>query len=240
MKKNKIIGIFDYTVILTYFSLVTAVAGIIISLSGEGHPYIGAMLLLSCGLFDTFDGKVARTKKNRTPVEKEFGIQIDSLSDLVAFGVLPVCIGYALYKRDLYEFEGQKNILTSIPLSCIIILSAVFVLCALIRLAYFNVTVEETQGEGVQEKIYYGLPVTMTALIFPSYLLIRHIFYVNPTHPINISWIYYVLLIIVAVLFVWNFKLKKPSNAWIYLAVGFGALEFIAVLIGWMVLNFKR
>ena len=66
-------------------------------LSGAGHPYIGVMLLLLCGLFDTFDGRVARSKKNRTEKEKAFGVQIDSLSDLVAFGVLPVCIGVALY-----------------------------------------------------------------------------------------------------------------------------------------------
>ena len=225
------IGVYDYTVILTYGSLISAVSGIIISLSGDGHPYIGAMLLLLCGLFDTFDGKVARSKKNRTQLEKDFGVQIDSLADLVAFGVFPVCIGFALYKRDLIDLEGgQKNLLTSVPMSLIITLSTLFVLCALIRLAYFNVTVEETQGEGVEEKIYYGLPVTTTALIFPSYLLIRHAFYVN---NINISWVYYVLLIIVAVLFIWKFKLKKPGTGLIFLALAFGAMEFIAVLVVW-------
>ena len=53
--KNKWIGIWDYTVVLTYCSLMTAVVGIIVSLSGNGHPYIGALLLLLCGFFDTFD-----------------------------------------------------------------------------------------------------------------------------------------------------------------------------------------
>ncbi len=230
--KNKIIGIYDYTVVLTYCSLIFAVAGIIISLTKFGHPYIGALLLLCCGLCDTFDGKVARTKKDRTPMEKDFGVQIDSLADLIAFGVLPVCIGFALYKRDLLDLEGgQKTLLAGVPLGIIVALSALFVLCALIRLAYFNVTVEETQGSDVEEKIYYGLPVTSTALIFPSYLLIRHLFYMN---HINISYMYYILLMIVAVLFVLKFKMKKWGNGLIYTSLAFGTLEFIAVIVAWL------
>ena len=86
------IGFFDYTTVLTYASLVSAVLGIVFSFSGDGHPFIGSFFLLFCGLCDAFDGKVARTKKNRTEREKNFGIQIDSLCDVIAFGVLPGCI----------------------------------------------------------------------------------------------------------------------------------------------------
>ena len=60
------IGVYDYTVILTYLSLVSAMCGCIVSTAGNGHPYIGGFFLLFCGLCDTFDGKVARVKKNRT------------------------------------------------------------------------------------------------------------------------------------------------------------------------------
>ena len=65
------IGIWDYTVILTYGSLLSAVMGILVSLSGHGHPYFGVLFLLLCGLFDTFDGRVARSKKNRTKKKKK-------------------------------------------------------------------------------------------------------------------------------------------------------------------------
>ena len=71
------IGFFDYTTILTYASLASAVLGIVVSLSGAGHPFIGSFFLLFCGLCDAFDGKVARTKSNRTEQEKNYGIQID-------------------------------------------------------------------------------------------------------------------------------------------------------------------
>lgn len=223
------IGVYDYTVILTYCSLISAVAGIIVSLSGNGHPYIGVMFLMLCGLCDTFDGRVARSKKNRTEKEKAFGVQIDSLSDLVAFGVLPVCIGMALYRRDIFEMlhDGIKpTTLSHIPYPIIIIVSALFVLCALIRLAYFNITAEETQSDALGDhKYYFGLPVTSTALIFPTLMLLKYCL------SINISTLYYAMLIIVAILFVGKFKLKKPSTKMIYFMILIGAIEFVLVLI---------
>ena len=77
------IGYYSYTVILTYLSLVFAMAGIHLSFNGM---YQWAFIcLIMCGICDTFDGMVARSKKNRTDEEKRFGIQIDSLCDLVAF-----------------------------------------------------------------------------------------------------------------------------------------------------------
>jgi len=92
------IGIYDYTVVLTYLSLLSAGTGIVVSLGGHGHPFLGIFFLLFCGLCDAFDGKVASTKKNRSDIERKFGIQIDSLSDLIAFGVLPACIGAAFIR----------------------------------------------------------------------------------------------------------------------------------------------
>lgn len=231
------LGIWDYTVVLTYLSLLSATTGILISLSGHGHPYIGVMFLLLCGLCDTFDGRVARAKKNRTRKEKDFGVRIDSLSDLVAFGVLPVCVGMALYKSDLFDagriqehlLPKEPSVLCAIPAAVIIAVSAFFVLAALVRLAWFNITVEETQGEGLgDKKHYYGLPVTSTALIFPTFLLARHILYLQ---NINISFVYYILLIVVAVLFVLKFKIRKPGTAMIYFMVFIGAIEFFAVVL---------
>ena len=81
------IGFYDYTVILTYLSLMSGTIGIMLCLNGMGHPYLGMFFLLFSGLCDTFDGKVARSKKDRTTQMKKFGIQIDSLSDLLAFGM---------------------------------------------------------------------------------------------------------------------------------------------------------
>ena len=227
------LGVYDYTVILTYLSVLSASTGIFITLTGNGHPYFGMIFLLLSGLCDTFDGKVARTKKNRTKLQKDFGVQIDSLSDLVAFGVLPVCLGMALFRRAPKEagvFAIDKdNVLANIPVWAIYIVCILFVLAALIRLAYFNVTCEETQAEGMlRKKYYFGLPVTSTALIFPTFLIIRYA--VAKYCNYDISHIYFILLVIVGILFVAKFKITKPSSALIYLMVGVGAIEAIIML----------
>ena len=137
------LGYFDYTVWLTYMSLLSAGLGIMVTLNGNGHPYLGIFFLLFCGLCDAFDGRVARTKEGRTEREKKFGIQIDSLSDLVAFGVLPACIGNAMIRvspsiKDVPELHNGKptDITTAILLFTIMLF---YILAALIRLAYFNV-----------------------------------------------------------------------------------------------------
>ncbi len=229
------IGFYDYTVILTYMSAISAGIGIAVSLWGQGHPYIGAMFLMLCGLFDTFDGRVARRKKGRTDDEKEFGVQIDSLSDLVAFGVLPACIGIALYKRvtpDLIDYNSKSLLINfeGIPAAIIVVISSLFILAALIRLAYFNVTVKYTQNESMgKDKFYYGLPVTSVALLMPMFLIIRHIVLVL-CHS-NIAWVYYVVLIIIGILFISKFKIKKPNNAQIYGLIGVGMVEFIVVIL---------
>ena len=73
------IGFYNYTMLLTYLSLMSAGLGIVVSLSGGGHPYIGVFFLMISGLCDAFDGKVARTKPDRSEMEQKFGIQVDSL-----------------------------------------------------------------------------------------------------------------------------------------------------------------
>ena len=152
------LGFYNYTMYLTYLSLASAATGIIISLTGVGHPFIGAGLLLICGLCDAFDGKVARTKKDRSELECRYGIQLDSLSDVVAFGVLPTCVGAAAVMRsELFSFESSGWQLV-FSIGCFVIM-VLYVLAAMIRLAYFNVTEEDRQKEETGSRKYYtGLP----------------------------------------------------------------------------------
>lgn len=224
------IGYYDYTVILTYLSLVSAGLGIFISLRGDGHPYIGVFFLLFCGLCDAFDGKVARTKKDRTEEECKFGIQIDSLSDLVAFGVLPACIGEAM----LYQSAQFPNKLTPRtgdwhnfigPLIFFLILM-LYVLVALIRLAYFNVQEEKRQKEeGGVRKYYEGLPVTSAALIFPAITLFQFM------TPSDMTLLYFVGLAVTGCLFVSKLKIRKPTLKGILICIGVGLIEFVILLL---------
>lgn len=224
------IGFYDYTVILTYFSLLSAVTGIVVSLSGMGHPYYGCFFLLFCGFCDAFDGKVARTKKGRTRAEMDFGIQIDSLSDLVAFGVLPACIGTALIRVSPYLTRLMDG--TPVPwkvtserflLHAVLVL---YVLAAMIRLAYYNVSEQERQEtESGARKSYLGLPVTAASLIFPFVLLLQHL------TRADITLAYLGVALLTGVLFLSPFHIRKPGMRGILTMVGVGALEFLLMLL---------
>ena len=100
------IGYYSYTVILTYLSLIFAMAGIHLSFNGM---YQWAFIcLIMCGICDTFDGMVARSKKNRTDEEKRFGIQIDSLCDLVVLAAV-IRLAYFNVKEETRQKETTEK-----------------------------------------------------------------------------------------------------------------------------------
>ena len=207
------IGYYNYTVILTYLSLASAVLGMFLACGFYGdapHPELGIICLMVSGLCDMFDGKVARTKKDRTENEKKFGIQIDSLCDAICFGVLPSVIGYAV---------GMKS-------WAYVLILIMFPLCAVIRLAYFNVAEEERQEKTSEvRKVYEGLPVTSVSLILPFlYSFRRDIGY--ETFPI----VYAAFLFVIAIAFITKIKIKKPGMKMMLTFVGVGVLELIWLL----------
>lgn len=227
------IGFYNYTMLLTYMSLVSSSIGIVISLTGEGHPFIGMFFMLFSGLCDAFDGKVAKTKKDRTELENKFGIQIDSLSDIVAFGVLPTCIGAALVARsDVFSFE-KKGLGLGFAIVCYTIM-ALYVLTAMIRLAYFNVTEEERQKKETGTRKYYlGLPVTAASIIFPFILLIQYI--CDKFANVDLTYLYFAVMLLTAIAFVSRFQLKKPGLRAILIMVGIGIVEAVVMTVALLV-----
>lgn len=225
-----LLGFYDYTVVLTYASLISAGVGIFVSLQGEGHPYLGIFFLLFCGLCDAFDGKVARTKKDRTEMEMKFGIQIDSLTDLVAFGVLPACIGNAMIRVSptLEEIprrnaDGRYTVSLAVLLFCIMLL---YILAAMIRLAYFNVEEEIRQKtEDEVRKFYCGVPVTSSALVFPTVLLLQYIL------PLDVTMLYFAFMMLLGFLFLSKIQIKKPGLKGILVMIVIGVIEFILLAI---------
>ena len=185
----RLIGFYDYTVILTYTSLLSAITGM--ALSSRGH-FTGAILcLVLSGVCDAFDGIVARSKKGRTENEKSFGIQIDSLCDVISFGVFPAVLSYHM------GADGVAG------LACVFL----YVLCAVIRLAFFNVMEEKRQkAEGGCNKTYRGLPVTASSILFPLFYILR--FFLK-NHVFTI--LLHVLVAVTAFLFVLDFSVKKPN-----------------------------
>ena len=185
----RFIGFYDYTVILTYMSLVSAVLGMVMAHKGM---FGAAMLcLFLSGFCDAFDGKVARTKRNRTDDEKSFGIQLDSLCDVVSFGVAPA---FSLYCMGVDTVPG-------IAILCC------YSICAVIRLAFFNVQeAKRQQVESGTNKFYRGLPVTTSAIIFPIYYFLNNIL----PETVFAAGLY-ILPAVTAFLFVLDFRVKKPD-----------------------------
>ena len=223
------IGVYDYTVILTYMSLLSAGCGIVVSLSGAGHPYYGMFFLLFCGLCDAFDGRVARTKAGRTEMEINYGIQIDSLADVVAFGVLPACVGTALLWRSplmdsLFDSLGRPfGFILKFVIFAILVL---YILAAVIRLAYFNVTEEERQKtEGGARKYYTGVPVTTAAIIFPVVLILQHL------TTADITPLYFVCTVLLGFAFLSKIQIRKPSLKGILILIAIGAVEFVLMVL---------
>ena len=180
------IGVYDYTVIATYAALIISIQGIFASISGR--PEVGMLCLMMCGMIDTFDGRIARSKKDRTDEGKLFGIQIDSLNELVCFGVLPAVIGYSL---------GMTSLLSRLVLS-------LFALAALIRLAYFNVLEEKRQQETTADRVsYLGLPVTSVSVIMPFFYLLAE--YLS----INVKIVLSVVLLAMGIAFVAPLRVRK-------------------------------
>lgn len=230
------IGVYDYTVILTYLSLISGCVGTIIAMSGVGHPYIGMFLLLLCGLCDGFDGRVARTKKNRTDLELKFGVQIDSFADLISFGLLPAAIGMSMLRHNnrlsdlrgvIEDLGGTDPRIASVFRAIFIVVAVVYVLAAMIRLAYFNATEEEREQEIRENGVAYftGMPVTTAALVFPMVLLMHYI------PRFDLSILYFVVMLIMAILFLGRFKIRKPGKKGVAIMVAIGFAEFVAFLI---------
>ncbi|MBQ9458821.1 MAG: CDP-alcohol phosphatidyltransferase family protein [Oscillospiraceae bacterium] len=205
------LGVYNYTVILTYIGMLTGFCGVIHTLDGNLH---GALVcLMVAGLCDMFDGAVASTR-TRTSKEKRFGVQIDSLSDLVCFGVLPAVISYAAAGK------------TTVSL----VLAGLYLLCALIRLAWFNVDEEERQEhENGSRTVYYGLPVTTSALILPALMELGS----------KLGWpvggYAPLALLVMATAFLTPFKLRKPQLRGKVVMLLTGIAEFAVLLTRWAI-----
>ncbi len=208
------IGKYNKSVIVTYLGVLSTMLGIYLILGYSVPKITGAIIcLMVSGICDMFDGKVARMCKNRTEEDKEYGIQIDSLTDMISFIALPIV---TLYGMSIY-FDIALN-----PIITVIVLT-LFTVAGISRLAFFNLGANSEDGP---VKYYSGLPVTTTAMIFPAIYLLR---YVIPK-DIFVS-IYLGAFVLIAFLFVYNFKIKKPKKNWWYITCSVLAIIMTAILV---------
>lgn len=136
---------------ITVLSLFCGFISIIFSL--ENHFTFACWAIILAVVFDGLDGQVARLN----PVPSEFGKELDSLSDAVAFGVAPSILGY-IFVYQGFHFWATVTLF-------------VYLVCSIMRLAKYNITPTETMVN-----YFHGLPTTMSGGVLASFILMyrRH------------------------------------------------------------------
>lgn len=193
------IGFYNKSLILTYLGVAFSIVGMFLALSG--NLQLAMVCMVCAGVCDMFDGKVARACK-RTEEEKKFGVEIDSLADIVSFVVFPVVIGYSMELNSWYHILGY----------------VLLVLAGITRLGYFNVSVIDTDKNN-PVKTYSGLPVTSTSIILPTIW-----FFSELVGRVSFKSIFSTLVYLIAFLFIFNIKIPKIKG------IAYTLLTVIAVI----------
>ena len=197
------IGKYNKSACVTYLGTLSSLIGMFLAFKQRIRTAI--ICLVISGVCDMFDGKVARKQKDRTEEDKNYGVEIDSLSDTICFVVFPIVIALSMGMNRWYNA----------------IIYAIYGLAGIIRLAYFNITTSNT----VAIKNYTGLPVTSSAIIFPAVFLLKFVldkgcFDILAT----------VVMGLVGFLFISKVKISKPKGKVLYVFLA-AAIIFIIFMV---------
>ena len=148
-------GIFILPSLLTLSSIFMAFYAIIASIKGDF--FLAGALILGAGFFDGIDGKVARLTKTTT----RFGLELDSLADVISFGVAPAILVYNWALAPMAQIGWVS--------------AFVYVACGALRLARFNV-----QSGNIDPKRFNGLPIPAAAAMLATTVLFCHKIDIQP------------------------------------------------------------
>lgn len=142
-----------------WFTLANAVCGVgalfstltYLETSDVRHVYFACALVFAALVFDILDGRIARWRQKTSAMGRE----LDSLADVISFGVAPAIIGYGCGMQGLYDR----------------IVLAYFIACGVSRLARYNVTAEALSEGGDKVKYFEGTPIPTSLLLVGLMLL---------------------------------------------------------------------
>jgi CDP-diacylglycerol--serine O-phosphatidyltransferase len=137
---------------ITLISVLCGFSSVVMSINAAGdHPRYyftwGAGLLVLAGIFDGLDGRIARATNTAT----EFGVQLDSLADVLSFGMAPAILAY---RYGFFQLGMADPQLRAVGWAA----SFFFVACGALRLARFNV-----QVGFVDSRFFVGMPIPVGA-----------------------------------------------------------------------------
>ncbi len=178
----------------------------------EGMNYskfvTAAWLIVAAAVLDVLDGKLARL----TRTASSFGVQYDSLADVISFGLAPAALSYFVF---LHQWGTLGLLASFIPL--------VF---GSIRLARFNV-----EQKGLSKTHFKGLPIPMAALTIATFVLFNYEFW----EKLRWSKVFFTLILLVSFLMISNFRYEVMPNFSLR-SNRADRIKFLLVLIGGLVI----
>ena len=193
--------------------------------ASKGHFILASWLILLALIFDGLDGRIARM----TNTTSQFGVEFDSLADIISFGIAPAMLLYFFIGHEFGRFG--------------ILVSALYVIFGAIRLARFNISTAKTDPN-----VFIGLPIPTAAIFISMWILLFQKYTLQ-----SYSIVLLLLALGVAILMVSNFRypsfkkvqLDKPmvfktmilfvlvaSLLYLFAAEGFALVILIYVLYG--------
>jgi CDP-diacylglycerol--serine O-phosphatidyltransferase len=200
---------------VTLLSIACGFGSIVISVDnapvGDPGDYrLAAILLVLAGVFDALDGMVARA----TNTQSDFGVQLDSIADVMNFGCAP---GLLLYCYGFAQMSAAHPTLVRMGgLACF-----VFVACGALRLARFNVMVGRTDP-----RYFVGMPITAGAACVASVVVA----WPDPVASMGGAFLVMLLMVAVGALMVSTLRFpssKQPKSKAVFVALGVGVLLMV-------------
>lgn len=190
-----------------------SLAGLCFAVLAIYFASVGAFPAAMIGLiwavfFDWSDGIIARHMKNRTKMQQKFGGQLDSLIDIISFGVCPAIILLSYGEYSPWFVPGAFLIMAS----------------GVLRLSYFNVF------GLVEESTYQGLALDNNGLVLVSLFVFEG--FINPS---IFAPLLYIVLLVLAILNVAPIKTTKLGGAWYYGITAYALM--LTLFYGWQLLS---
>lgn len=207
MSEKKQVGMLtfakDLPNICSLLGLLSAIMAIYFAING--HFQASIIGILWAVLFDWYDGIIARKMKGRTKEQGVFGAQLDSMIDIVSFGVFPAILLVSYGSYNMWFIPG----------------AFVIVATSAIRLSYFNI-----YGL-IDSKTYKGLALDNNVLILAFVFLFENLF----QHS-TFSILIYIILLILSALNLSSIPTPKFAGKWVYALVAY--VVVMTSVFGWM------
>jgi len=131
-----------------------------------GALYAAGLLVVLALVFDVLDGRIARWRHDSSPLGRE----LDSLADVISFGVAPACLAYAV---------GMSGGWDAVAL-------LYFVACGISRLARYNVTADSLAGARGKVTYFEGVPIPSSTLLVLLLVLLTWLGRIGPALPLGV------------------------------------------------------